>query len=96
MSIKPELSCIICLDSIGNDKTIVFANCNHGKHTHKKCMNDWNDTCPLCRKNINLNKTILSRVDIINMLTLRHDYYKNVREPNLYNTPIRKMYRYGR
>ena len=48
--------CSICLENIINEETKQITSCNHT--FHEECMAKWmslNHSCPLCRKNLDLN-----------------------------------------
>jgi hypothetical protein len=56
-TIKEHLDdCSICLENIINEEHKKITTCNH--IFHEECMAKWilqNNSCPLCRKNIDLN-----------------------------------------
>jgi hypothetical protein len=92
--------CIICYESIIDNETIVFANCTHGNCAHTTCMQNWNNTCPLCRQNIypvqedinsNITNHVINRINtiLINHNDVLHDYLIN----NI-NNVVDRIYNY--
>ena len=49
--------CTICYESITDNQTITFENCNHGNCIHAECISQLNNTCPLCRAMIHNTPT---------------------------------------
>ena len=52
---KEPIECSICLSEISCDKHLNLNNCDH--YFHRKCIKQWvfsydNNSCPLCRKEI--------------------------------------------
>ncbi|UJR16118.1 hypothetical protein I4U23_003030 [Adineta vaga] len=54
---SPELTCPICLNTVGNDHEIIYLRCSHS--FHRDCINEWlksnrsmANTCPICREYI--------------------------------------------
>lgn len=54
---KYDSNCGICLETYNGDEDVVILDCSH--LYHKKCIDEWihyNQVCPLCKKNIDINK----------------------------------------
>ena len=69
--------CSICLSQVGR-KTRFITSCNH--KFHSKCLLIWvigNNTCPVCRKNLKEDETIIDNpiIEDEEMRNLREIFY---------------------
>lgn len=56
--------CTICFDDYREGNRIKFLPCNH--HFHVECIDEWfnvKDSCPLCKKNVNLLYDLVDATD---------------------------------
>ena len=72
------LRCIICLNDIKNQFTLINCNCNY--HYHDKCINKWlaiSKSCPVCRKKFNKRRDNKHLMDAIFYDSIdRYNYYR--------------------
>jgi len=69
-------SCPICLENMDNISYVSVTNCDH--IFHNKCLNEWrskNNNCPLCRKNICMERELPKNAELKNKLN--YYYFKN-------------------
>ena len=67
-TIDKGLICSICLDDFNSEKEVIFLDCKH--IYHMECIIEWinkDASCPLCRKNIQveLSKIFINKINIL-------------------------------
>tara|TARA_Y100000816_G_scaffold286403_1_gene267487 strand:+ start:76 stop:816 length:741 start_codon:yes stop_codon:yes gene_type:complete len=71
--------CSICFKKMNKDSIDNFSCCNHKNHFHKNCMLKWLETdtnlsCPLCRREVNLDENAKKIITTVNKMHEKNLY----------------------